>query len=296
VAQTDESGREGSFDPPTPLRKNCCSCGSCREIELLDKPLGLSDPLSAFFGCQFFRHTPALCRRKPAGGEHGFVPQQCPGDPHQLARQRDDDRVPMRTTQQTAQPTTKRCRCSGQPGQSGSRPLDDELAQIFTAALSDPEQLWLAARRCLTRHQPQPGREIAPPVEGAAIADRGNQRGPRSARRHPGRSPAVVPPDYCVPSRQTRRPEPGCADRGRATDRACHRAATEPEAPRLNAPTRPTARSMRRAPCADPAAPRSTLDCVRSACSLFATYPVFIPDIITSWLARNVDGRVQVYG
>jgi hypothetical protein len=61
-------------------------------------------------------------------------------------------------------------------GKSGSRALDDQLAQILVASLGDADQARLATGGNLSRYQPKPSREIAAAGEGLAIADGGYQR------------------------------------------------------------------------------------------------------------------------
>ena len=56
------------------------------------------------------------------------------------------------------------------------RALDDQLAQVFAPAFGDPEQLRLAARCRLARHQAEPGGEITAAAEGAPVTDGCHQR------------------------------------------------------------------------------------------------------------------------
>ena len=58
----------------------------------------------------------------------------------------DDNGVAVGTTEQATQPAAERRRRSGQRRQGRSRPLDDELAQIFAGELGDPEDRGLTPR------------------------------------------------------------------------------------------------------------------------------------------------------
>lgn len=50
--------------------------------------------------------------------------------------------------------------------------LHEEHAQVSTSALGDPSQDRAATRAELSGHQPNPGREVAAPVEGHALSNR----------------------------------------------------------------------------------------------------------------------------
>ena len=67
------------------------------------------------------------------------------------------------TTEKIVIPTR---RADNRPGT-----VDEQGPQVRVAAFADPEQPRLAARRVLSRHEPQPGAHLAPVVENARIAD-----------------------------------------------------------------------------------------------------------------------------
>src|ERR1700735_4682219 len=61
--------------------------------------------------------------------------------------------------------------------QRGARPVDQLPAQVFVAALADPEQLRLAASCELTGNQAEPRGEIAPALEALSLANGGDKGG-----------------------------------------------------------------------------------------------------------------------
>ena len=64
-------------------------------------------------------------------------------------------------------------------------PVISSRRRSRVAALADPAQPRLAAARVLARHQPQPGRELAPAAEGGRVGD-GRRQGAGGHRPDPG--------------------------------------------------------------------------------------------------------------
>ena len=58
-----------------------------------------------------------------------------------------------------------------------ARSMDQLLAQVFVAALADPEQLWLAASGELSRDQTEPCGEIPSTVEALRLTNSGDKGG-----------------------------------------------------------------------------------------------------------------------
>jgi hypothetical protein len=146
---------------------------------------------------------------------HGYRPgvkrfpalQHRPGDPRQLVGQGDDHDIAMGPAHQPFCPTAKRRVALGHIGQSRTRSMDQLPAQVFVAALADPEQLRLAAGRELTGNQAEPRGEIAPAVEAFRPTD--GTRGAASLRTWIWASPLVTSGRRWVPSRKSRPAEPG---------------------------------------------------------------------------------------
>ena len=88
-----------------------------------------------------------------------------PGNPRQLVGEGDDRDIAMSPAHQLFRPTAERGVALGHVGQGGARSMDQLLAQVFVAALADPEQLRLAAGRELTGNQAEPRGEIAAALE-----------------------------------------------------------------------------------------------------------------------------------
>src|SRR5450759_5067933 len=57
----------------------------------------------------------------------------------------------------------------------GERAGDEQAAQIAVTLLADTAEPVLAPARMLFRHEPDPGREVAPGPEGFRISDTANQ-------------------------------------------------------------------------------------------------------------------------
>ena len=116
---------------------------------------------------------------------HGYRPgvkrfpalQHRPGDPRQLVGQGDDHDIAMGPAHQPFHPPAKRRVALGHIGQSRTRSMDQLPAQVFVAALADPEQLRLTASCELTGNQAEPRGEIAPAVEAFRPTDGGDKGG-----------------------------------------------------------------------------------------------------------------------
>ena len=132
---------------------------------------------------------------------HGYRPgvkrfpalQHRPGDPRQLVGQGDDHDIAMGPAHQPFHPPAKRRVALGHIGQSRTRSMDQLPAQVFVAALADPEQLRLTASCELTGNQAEPRGEIAPAVEAFRPTDGGDKGGCGSAGRRVGLKSAGEP-------------------------------------------------------------------------------------------------------
>src|SRR6202044_3632655 len=89
----------------------------------------------------------------------------------------DDRNVAMGATGESLPPSAKRRVALSHVGQARARSMDHLPAQVFVAALADPEQLRLAAGRELTGNQAEPRGEIAPALEALSLADGGDKGG-----------------------------------------------------------------------------------------------------------------------
>src|SRR6202046_3710600 len=119
-----------------------------------------------------------LCRRRHScDGEPFSAPQHRPGDSCQLVGEGNDGNVAMGATYESLRPSAERRVALSHIGQSRARSMDQLPAQVFVAALADPEQLWLAAGRELTGNQAEPRSEIAPALEALSLADGGDKGG-----------------------------------------------------------------------------------------------------------------------
>ena len=83
----------------------------------------------------------------------------------------------MGARQHVLEPGSQLVGLGGQVGHGGASTMDQLLAQVPIAALADPQQLCLAAGGVLPRCQAEPGRQIPPLGEGAAVSDGCQQRG-----------------------------------------------------------------------------------------------------------------------
>ena len=110
-------------------------------------------------------------------GESLASPQHRPSDPCQLVSEGDDRNIVMGASQEPFCPSTERSVAFSYVRQGRPCSVDQELAQIFVAALADPEQLRLAASGELLWDQAEPGGEIPPTIEAFRPADSGHQRG-----------------------------------------------------------------------------------------------------------------------
>src|SRR5271155_2626132 len=120
----------------------------------------------------------ALCHyRLFCDDEPSSAPQHRPGDSRQLVGEGDDRNIAMSPAHQLFCPTAERRVALGHIGQSRTRSMDQLPAQVFVAALADPEQLRLAASCELTGNQAEPRGEIAPTVEAFRPTDGGDKGG-----------------------------------------------------------------------------------------------------------------------
>ena len=100
-----------------------------------------------------------------------------------LLAKSDDRDVRMRAIKQRLRPSPEWRVALGDMGQRRSRAVNQQLAQIFVAALADAEQLRFAAGRELPWNQTEPGGEIATAIEAFRLTDGGDERrGDRSRR------------------------------------------------------------------------------------------------------------------
>jgi hypothetical protein len=113
----------------------------------------------------------ALCHhRHSCDGEPFSAPQHRPGDSRQLVGEGDNGHVVMSATHKLFRPSAERRVALSHIGQSRTRSMDQLPAEVFVAALADPEQLRLAAGRELTGNQAEPRGEIAPALEALSLA------------------------------------------------------------------------------------------------------------------------------
>src|ERR1700678_400287 len=119
-----------------------------------------------------------LCRhRHSCDGEPFSAPQHRPGDPGELVGEGHDRDVAMGAVHEPFGPSSERSVALSYIGQRRARSMNQLLAQVFVAALADPEQLRLATGRELTRNQAEPRGEIAPAVEAFRPTHGGDQGG-----------------------------------------------------------------------------------------------------------------------
>src|ERR1700678_261554 len=95
-----------------------------------------------------------LCRhRHSCDGEPFSAPQHRPGDPGELVGEGHDRDVSMGAVHEPFGPSCERSVALSYIVQRRARSMNQLLAQVFVAALADPEQLRLAPGRELTREK-----------------------------------------------------------------------------------------------------------------------------------------------
>lgn len=103
--------------------------------------------------------------------------QACPSDARRLCDKRHDGDIAMGAGHQATQPFSEMRGALGEGRQCGPRAVNRQHAQLFVAALGSAEKLQLPSCCSLSGDQSQPSGELATEPEGAAVVDRGYERG-----------------------------------------------------------------------------------------------------------------------
>ena len=101
--------------------------------------------------------------------------QNGPSDPGQFVGQGNHRDIAVHAGQQGANPSTEGCWLGRQGADDGAGTMDHQAAQIAVAAFADTEQPGFAAGGVLVRYDAEPGCEIPPTLESAAVVDGGNE-------------------------------------------------------------------------------------------------------------------------